>query len=113
MEVDGVKTWVVLARYQSFSSCGEKDGIIRVDDFKQACVMQSDGKVGSKGMYICATCNWKLKNRGEMLVHYSLFFFVADTAYMYYYDNPKGMLPTWLINWAAKVKRQMWHCCGR
>ena len=22
---------------------------------------------------------------------------------MYYYDNPKGMLPTWLINWAAKV----------
>ena len=27
-----------------------KDGIIRVDDFKQACVLQSDGKVGSKGM---------------------------------------------------------------
>ena len=50
MEVDGVKTWVVLARYQLFSSVGEKDGIIRVDDFKQACVMQSDGKVGSKGM---------------------------------------------------------------
>ena len=24
-------------------------------------------------------------------------------AFMYYYDNPKGMLPTWLINWAAKV----------
>ncbi len=23
---------------------------------------------------------------------------------MYYYDNPKGMIPTWLINWAAKVK---------
>ncbi len=22
---------------------------------------------------------------------------------MYYYDNPKGMIPTWLINWAAKV----------
>ena len=50
MEVDGVKTWVVLARYRKFSGCGEKDGIIRVDDFKQACVMQSDGKVGSKGM---------------------------------------------------------------
>ena len=45
-----MKTWVVMARYQQFSSCGEKSGIIRVDDFKQACVMQSDGKVGSKGM---------------------------------------------------------------
>ena len=22
---------------------------------------------------------------------------------MHYYDNPKGMIPTWLINWAAKV----------
>ena len=50
MDVNGVKTWVVLARYQAFSSCGEKDGIIRVDEFKQACVMQSDGKVGSKGI---------------------------------------------------------------
>ena len=50
MEVDGVKTWVVLARYHPFSNCGEKDGIIRVNDFKQACVMQSDGKVGAKGI---------------------------------------------------------------
>ena len=50
MDVDGVKTWVVLARYELFASCGEKDGIIRVNDFKQACVMQSDGKVGSKGI---------------------------------------------------------------
>ncbi|KAK2168980.1 hypothetical protein LSH36_13g26052 [Paralvinella palmiformis] len=24
-------------------------------------------------------------------------------AYMYYYDDPKGMIPTWLINWAAKI----------
>lgn len=23
---------------------------------------------------------------------------------MYYYDNPKGMIPTWLINWGAKVR---------
>ena len=44
-----MKTWVVMARYHQFASCGEKDGVIRVDDFKQACVMQSDGKVGSKG----------------------------------------------------------------
>ncbi|XP_002740848.1 phosphatidylcholine transfer protein-like [Saccoglossus kowalevskii] len=24
-------------------------------------------------------------------------------AFMYYYDNPKGMIPTWLINWGAKT----------
>ena len=35
------------------------------------------------------------------------------TAFMHYYDNPKGMIPTWLINWAAKVRNdlvnhQMW-----
>ncbi|XP_077996931.1 LOW QUALITY PROTEIN: phosphatidylcholine transfer protein-like [Glandiceps talaboti] len=24
-------------------------------------------------------------------------------AFMHYYDNPKGMIPTWLINWAAKT----------
>ena len=28
------------------------------------------------------------------------FFFVA---YMKYYDNPGGMIPTWVINWGAKV----------
>lgn len=27
-------------------------------------------------------------------------------AYMYYYDNPKGNIPTWLINWACKVSAQ-------
>ena len=26
------------------------------------------------------------------------------SAYMYYFDNPGGMIPTWLINWAAKVR---------
>lgn len=24
-------------------------------------------------------------------------------AYMTYYDNPEGMIPTWLINWAASI----------
>ena len=49
MEVGGVKTWVVLARSHKFSNVPEKEGVIRVDDFQQACVMQSDGKVGSRG----------------------------------------------------------------
>ena len=30
-------------------------------------------------------------------------FFLSLSAYMRYYDNPKGSIPTWLINWAAKV----------
>eukprot|EP00794_Sanderia_malayensis_P003302 gene3302-3787_t len=40
---------------------------------------------------------------------YHQFMVLQDTtknttqAYMHYYDNPKGMLPTWLINWAAKT----------
>ena len=49
MEVNGVKTWVVLAKYRPFPRKPERSGVIRVDEFRQACVMQSDGKVGSKG----------------------------------------------------------------
>lgn len=53
MEVEGHKTWVVLARHRAFTCKPESDGVIRVDDFKQACVMQSDGKVGSRGQSVC------------------------------------------------------------
>lgn len=24
---------------------------------------------------------------------------------MYYFDNPGGMIPSWLVNWAAKVSK--------
>ncbi|XP_033624987.1 phosphatidylcholine transfer protein-like isoform X2 [Asterias rubens] len=27
----------------------------------------------------------------------------GSKAFMHYYDNPKGMIPTWLVNWAAKT----------
>ena len=49
MEVGGVRTWVVLAKYRRFSKVKERSGVIRVDEFKQSCAMQSDGKVGAKG----------------------------------------------------------------
>lgn len=49
VEVDGERTWVVLARSQPFPSCKEKSDFVRVDDFNQSCAMQSDGKHGSKG----------------------------------------------------------------
>ncbi|KAF2976613.1 hypothetical protein EK904_011414 [Melospiza melodia maxima] len=26
----------------------------------------------------------------------------GSKVYMYYFDNPGGMIPTWLVNWAAK-----------
>lgn len=52
MEVEGKKTWVVLAKYRPFSCRPERSGVIRVDDFQQACVMQTDGNVGSKGQGI-------------------------------------------------------------
>lgn len=48
LEVDGKKTWVVLAKSYPFPSKPEKSGVIRVTELKQACVMQSDGNVGAK-----------------------------------------------------------------
>ena len=49
--MQGEKTWVVLAKSRPFASKPEKeDGTIRVEEFQQACIMQSDGKVGSKGL---------------------------------------------------------------
>ena len=52
MEVDGQKTWVMISRSQTFTSMPEKDGLIRVDSFYQACAMQSDGKHGSRGGWV-------------------------------------------------------------
>lgn len=72
MEHNGNKVWIVIAQSEECASIPEKSGIIRVDDYKQSCVLTTDGKVGSK-------------------------------AFMKYYDNPKGMIPTWLINWGAKT----------
>ena len=47
-----MRTYVVLAKSHSFASQPEKSGVIRVDSFEQSCIMQSDGKVGSKGAAI-------------------------------------------------------------
>ncbi len=51
MEIGGKKTWVVLAKFHDFPCKPEKNGVIRVTELKQACVMQSDGKVGARGEY--------------------------------------------------------------
>lgn len=49
VQLDGAITSVVLAKSETFASCPEKSGVIRVDDFCQECAMQSDGKQGAKG----------------------------------------------------------------
>jgi hypothetical protein len=72
VEVEGVRTYAVMAKSHPFPDEPERSGVVRVDTFQQSCVMQSDGNTGSK-------------------------------AFMHYYDNPKGMIPSWVINWAAKV----------
>lgn len=72
LDVDGITTYAVLGRSHSFASQTEKSGVVRVSDFTQSLVLQSDEKNNTK-------------------------------AYMYYFDNPGGMIPTWVINWAAKT----------
>ena len=50
VELDGVRTYAVLAKSHSFNDHPEKTGVIRVDSFQQSCIMQSDGSVGAKGI---------------------------------------------------------------
>ena len=49
MEHQGQKVYAVMAKSVECSEIPEKSGIIRVDDYKQSCVLTTDGKVGSKG----------------------------------------------------------------
>lgn len=32
--------------------------------------------------------------------------FLSPLVFMYYFDNPGGQIPSWLINWVAKVRSQ-------
>ena len=58
LEVDGLRTYVVLAKSHPFAEYPEKSGVIRVDSFQQSCIMQSDGKVGSKGNVASEILSW-------------------------------------------------------
>lgn len=48
MEINSIPT-VVLAESNSLSKIPEKSGVVRVKEFHQSLVIQSDGKVGTKG----------------------------------------------------------------
>ncbi|KAK2111638.1 hypothetical protein P7K49_011384, partial [Saguinus oedipus] len=71
LDVEGRKIHVVLSQSTSVPQLGERSGVIRVKQYKQSLVIESDGRKGSK-------------------------------VFMYYFDNPGGQIPSWLINWAAK-----------
>lgn len=48
LDVDGRKIYVVLARSAPQTSCPEKSGVIRVNDYKQSLAIESDGGSGTK-----------------------------------------------------------------
>ena len=49
MEINSIPSVVVLAERNSLSKIPEKSGVVRVKEFHQSLVIQSDGKVGTKG----------------------------------------------------------------
>ncbi|XP_055436136.1 phosphatidylcholine transfer protein-like [Bubalus kerabau] len=71
LSFEGRKVHVILAESTYDPQFPEKSGVIRVKQYEQRLVIQSDGKKGSK-------------------------------VFMYYFDNPGGQIPSWVINWAAK-----------
>jgi len=72
LEVNGIPTVVVLAESNTGTKIPVKTGVVRVKEYQQSLIIQTDGKVGTK-------------------------------AFMHCFDNPGGLIPTWLINWAAKT----------
>lgn len=60
MEHNGNKVWIVMAQSEVCPNIPENKGIIRVDDYKQSCVLTTDGKVGSKGKAAWSTCTCTL-----------------------------------------------------
>ncbi|XP_074117947.1 phosphatidylcholine transfer protein [Sminthopsis crassicaudata] len=71
LDLNGRTVYVILAKSFFTPEIPTKNGIIRVKDYRQSLVIESDGKKGCK-------------------------------VSMFYHDNPGGMIPSWLVNWAAK-----------
>ena len=54
-------------------------------------------------------CKWVDFSRHSFIVnhfHVAIEYLCAVVAFMCYYDNIGGSIPTWLINWAAKVTHE-------
>ena len=76
----------------------EISGAIRVDDYHQSLALSLWNKRGTLGLGAgdSVLCLW-------LFLFYLLSFSIMCLAYIEYYDNPKGSIPSWLVNWAAKV----------
>lgn len=51
MEVNGIPTVVVLAESNLLTKTPERSGVIRVKEYHQSLIIQSDGMVGTKGRF--------------------------------------------------------------
>jgi hypothetical protein len=108
MDHNGYKVYAVMARSVECSEIPEKSGIIRVDDYKQCCVLTTDGKVGSKGKdWICKQCcvltvNGKVGSKAKDCVLTSDFKVETES-------NAVG----WQVmaKWVLKEKTDCKQCC--
>eukprot|EP00116_Pleurobrachia_bachei_P014090 sb/3474352/ len=65
--------WCIIGRSDSSESVDVVKSVVRVEQYEQTIAFQ--------------------RNESG----------TGTKVFMYYFDNPGGSLPTWLINWAAKV----------
>jgi len=49
LEVNGIPTVVVLAESNTGTKIPVKTGVVRVKEYQQSLIIQTDGKVGTKG----------------------------------------------------------------
>lgn len=63
------------------------------------------------GEVACHLLFLKKKLKTMIMFLSTLRLFVLFSAFMHYFDNPGGLIPTWLINWAAKVCTDEFTCC--
>lgn len=106
-EVEGRTIYVVLARSSPKTPVAEKSGVIRVKDYKQSLVMETDGAGGTKGRNAVIWVWGPGEDRLAIKRHYhakrTKHNMNSVSVFMNYFDNPGGMIPNWLINWGAKV----------
>lgn len=121
LSVDGRQIWVILARSSTQTPCAEKSGVLRVKDYKQSVALESDGTCGTKGNTFTrafTSASVALGGDGNRFGCVKWFNFELISrinvcfvsVFMNYFDNPGGMIPTWLVNWAAKVGAPVLLC---
>ncbi len=49
LEINGIPTIIVLAKSNTLTKTPEKTGVIRVKEYHQSLIIQTDGNVGTKG----------------------------------------------------------------